>query len=784
MNPSTALSRRTRAILLALAVALPAVPATAATFSVGPGATCTHNNLQAALDAAANSPGPDIVKIVRSATWTGIQASTQTDQDVDILGGFLACTSPTPDGKTTLSGAGGQARPVITLRGNGRYRLRNLVIRDGDQAGDDNGGGIHFVGGGIVEISDSEIVENSAEDGGGIYAQGTTTLAELIIGANVTIGNNTARRHGGGVAAHNLEMSMYAPGSMLFMNTAGQRGGGLFLASGDFTAHAYIGSSGVLDLGVIFGNQAVIGGGIAVVGGENSGRLAQVQVFSTNPAVPVRIRENFASQRGGGIDLQPDGDVWDGHAEAVAQLRNADLFQNTAPVGAAIHLAHDNHGIGGKNAVGGLVYFNQPHPTRPLHPAAAACPFGAPCGYIRHNTTNNITGAVVHFSEQAGFHGSRIAIEGNSGGWLMYLSGEEWTRLSLDNSLIAGNTVQHALIRDDQNRNSVFAMVQLHYLTITDNTIGANGVLSINEDMILTRSLINQRDKRLIATDVGATGGTHDIQYVIANGVSLPLGATLSNPRFVDPANGNYLPRAGSRAVDFAPPLAGFTQDLHSHTRTIDLAVNGNEHGASDAGALEREYLQPIVLNSDFDTDLAHWNLLAPSDRDPSQNITGSAGSGSLRGTLAIDQARVAVRQQCVHLPGPGLYALTAHGKVTAAPPFAAPNRVWLDWELRHLPPGIDGCDNGMPDLAGALLLASGNAWAMPAAPVEIAVPEALWTVNTALTIRTAIQNGSPVAPGGMTQGTGSGPTGWFDGITLAIAQPGPDLFADGFESP
>ncbi len=784
MNPSTALSRRTRAILLALAVALPAVPATAATFSVGPGATCTHATLQAALDAAANSPGPDIVKIVRSATWTGIQASTQTDQDVDILGGFLACTSPTPDGKTTLSGAGGQARPVITLRGNGRYRLRNLVIRDGDQAGDDNGGGIHFVGGGIVEISDSEIVENSAEDGGGIYAQGTTTLAELIIGANVIIGSNTARRHGGGVAAHNLEMSMYAPGSMLFMNTAGQRGGGLFIASGDFTAHAYIGSSGVADLGAVYGNQAAIGGGIAVVGGVNSGRLAQVQVFSTNPAVPVRIRGNTASQRGGAIDLQPDAQTYGSgsFANAVAQLRNADLFGNSAPVGAAINLAHDNYGIG--YAMGSNVLFNLPYPGRPLHPAAAPCPFGAPCGTIRLNHTNNTTGAVVHLSDDSQFQATRIAIEDNAGGWLMYLAGEDATYLRLDNSLIVRNTTANALIHDDHDTSLSGNMVWIHYLTIADNHIGTDWVMQINEDMAFSRSIVDQPDHRLM----GPGGGTHNIGHVIVtHPVNPPAGTTIAAARFVDPARGDYMPRAGARAVDFMPGDSLFPQDMYSHTRRIDLAVNGNEHGTSDAGALEREYLQPIVLNSDFDADLRHWDALAPSsDWDGTQNIAGPADSGSLRATLSQSNARIVVREQCIHLPGPGIYALRGLGKVTAAPPIAPPNRVMIDWELRYAPPGIDGCANGPADLAGSLLLATGNSWAAPI-PAEITVAEALFTQNTALTLRAAIQNGSVIAPDASPDTNapqGGTTTGWFDGIALIIAEPGLDLFADGFESP
>ena len=765
-------------LFAALAMAFFTSRATAATFTVGPGADCTHPNLQAALDSAANNSGADEVRIVRTATWTGIQISTDTNQDVAIVGGWAACSSQQPTGKTTLSGAGGQARSVIALRGNGNFTLRNLVIRDGDQAGDDDGGGVHFLGGGILGISDSEIVENEAEDGGGIYAQGTTTTAELVIGANVTVGFNVARRHGGGVVAQNLEMTMIAPGSVLSFNMAGGNGGGLIVASGTFASYAYIGSGGIGDTGPVYANQAAIGGGIAVLAGVESARTARVELFSTDSARPLRIRGNVASQRGGGIDLQPDGDgtSGSGNADAIAVLTNVAIEDNTAPVGAAVNLASDLWALN-TLSVGGRLYFNTATP----HPAAAPCPFGAPCGYIRNNATGNTTGAVVYLSESADFHASRIAIEGNAGGWLMYLSGEEGTSLQLDNSLMARNTVQNALVRDDQNNDSVGQLVGLYYLTIAGNTIGANGVLSINEDMALMRSLVDQPGKALIATNVGATGGVHSIQSVIANTSTTPAGVTSAAPRFVDATAGNYLPKAGARAVDFAPPLGTFARDMHSHTRVIDLPLKPNEAGASDVGALEREYLQPLVLNPDFDFDLNPWQQLAPSSRDATQNASGPAGSGSLLATVASDQARVAVRSQCIHVPGPGLYALDGWGRVTGVAPFAPPNRVWLDWKLGNSFVD-DGCTTFAAVSSGSLQLASGSTWATPASPAFIHVPEASWTEFTTLTVTLVVQNGSPIAPGGAApEAVLGGPSGWFDGITLTTDFDD-TIFANGFE--
>jgi hypothetical protein len=185
-------------------------------------------------------------------------------------------------------------------------------------------------------------------------------------------------------------MTILGVESALIFNTSGGSGGGLLVRSGTRKSFAYVGGG----LFGVTGNSAARGGGIAVVAGVESGQDAQVQVFSTVSDVPLLISNNSASERGGAIDLQPDGEGISGdeNADAVANLRHVRIEGNTAPVGAAINLAHDNWSFG-ELAIGGRVYFNT---GGGLHPAAAPCPFGKPCGYIRGNTTTNTTGAVVH----------------------------------------------------------------------------------------------------------------------------------------------------------------------------------------------------------------------------------------------------------------------------------------------------------------------------------------------------------------------------------------------------
>lgn len=750
--------------------------AAAATFSVGPGADCTHANLQAALDSAANNTGADVVRVVRTASWSGIQVSTDTDQDVEIRGGWDTCSSATPNGMTVLDGSGGQARSVLALRGDGNFTLRDLEITGGDQAGDDDGGGIHFQGGGILHIIDSSITGNSADEGGGLYAHGTTQLAEVIL-EDTSVSFNTARNHGGGAVAQELEMTVRGVGSALVFNTAGGSGGGLLVRSGGRVSYVYLtgGAFGVQ------GNTAARGGGIAVHTGPEA-LDAELQVYSVD-GNPVLIAGNTATERGGGIDVNPYYDVdligFPGsETTARAKLRNVDIQDNLAPVGAAINLAHADWGPFGAEAMGGGLYVNVPGGVHAVRPSASPCPVGRPCGYIRDNRTGNATGAIVHLSEDARVEASKLVLEGNQGGWLAYLSGEEATRMSLDNSLVTGNTVEHALIRDDQNEDGGSTRLVLGHLTIAGNTIGANGVLSVNEDMTFARSIVDQPGKAMIATDVGSTGGNHAIQHVIADTATVPAGTTLAPPRFVDPANGDYLPQAGSRAVDFAPVDGAFgDEDLHSHPRNFALPLNPNEFGFADAGAFERQSLQPLVLNPDFDSDLNLWEVLATSTWDMAQNASGPSGSGSARGSIAIDDTRAAVRRQCFYLPGPGRYYLNGWGRVTAATP---PHRAWLDWELRYSTATLDGCTDSTPAVTGSLLLASNATWARPSVPATIDVEPGVWGPYTSLTVYLVVQNGSPIG-GATPDATLGGPDGWFDGIVLETGYDD-TIFANGFD--
>jgi hypothetical protein len=759
--------------------------ARAATYVVGTpvgSGQCTHATAQAAVNAAATNPGADTIRVTRSATWTAQQISINSDQDLDLLGGFANCTTAASDGtRTVLDGTGGDPRPVFAIRGNGIVHLRNLTITGGDQDGDDNGGGIYYEGGGELDIDDSLITDNIAYDGGGIYAVGTSEASELVLGANVIVSFNVARKSGGGVVAKSLEMSLRGPGSSLMFNEAqgadgGGNGGGLAVVSEQFASYAYISSNGIGGIGAIYGNSAVNGGGIVVLGSEESGRNAYAELFSTNSAADVLVNGNSASGKGGGLYLKGDvdwtlsGGNW---AYTYALLRNVTIDDNSAADGAAVYIDYDDGGIATLGDAGGTVCFNISCAV-PLPDTAADCPFGRPCGFITNNTVTTTTGAVIRVLSAGDFSANRLGIQNNAGARLAYLTqpGESVPSLHLGNTLITGNTTTQELVRQAGE-----GITSLDHVTIADNNLGTSYALHLEDDFSFTRSLVSQPGLRTMDTPPP----NNAVSLVVTNDASLAGANTYAAPRFVDPERGDYNLQAGSVAVDYAPTQAGDNGDINSHTRNLDLPDIPNQAGPGDAGAFEREHFDPLVLNPDFDQDLHLWDAIASAQWDGTQNVTGAAGSGSLEATLGIDDGRVAVRAQCVHIPGPGTYLLNGWGRATHGVP--GHNQARLAWELRRNG-GTFGCTDGAPDATGEFVLADDTTWHKPVVAGTIDVTDATWGNNTSLTIYAVGINGNPIARAPVpTHADGGGPNAWFDGITLT-RKPDDLIFSNGFESP
>ncbi|MEO6076925.1 MAG: hypothetical protein ABIP56_08985, partial [Dokdonella sp.] len=221
-------------------------------------------------------------------------------------------------------------------------------------------------------------------------------------------------------------------------------------------------------------------------------------------------------------------------------------------------------------------------------------------------------------------------------------------------------------------------------------------------------------------------------------------------------------------------PAAGGT-DMFSKSRDIDLDLVENYYGQRDLGALERQAVQPLVLNGTFDANVNIWPevTVGASTWDGTQNAPGTPAGGALH--VLTTGTSISARKQCVHLPGPGTYTLNGWGKSTGSGPFTTGSYVRLGWEYRSA--GSETC-GGMVTSSGNLLLANTGTWRRPATPATIVVSNFAWTTDSSILVYLVVEDGpgSGIAPEAPTATL----NGWFDGITLDVLSD--RIFANGFD--
>ena len=733
----------------------------AAVYTVGGDGACTYTDIAAAAAAADAHPGPDTVRVAYNQSYTEQANVFTVSEDLDIIGGFADCTQATSDGtRVTIDGAGGDKAPVfsITIPAGGHVRMSYLTIQNGDEDGSGKGGGIYFQGGGVLELNHVAVAQNIAGSGGGIYADGDSFgAAELVIGTDVAIVGNTARNNGGGVASSSAQITMTQPDSYIANNHAPNGlGGGIYLI-GSSPTRALLGSSGFGNVGAIYLNDAKSGGGVAIQGYFVS-YGAELDLFSTDPARPMRIKGNTATDSGGGIYF------FQTFGTNALLAWNAWIEDNIAPHGAAMFVGDLVSGI----------YVNDPA-HRPA--GAIDCPVGSPCGGIVNNLAINeasqYTGGIVESNADAYVVLNRIGVTGNTGRYVF--SDDHPLTLIAHNVAITGNATTGSVIWTDNDNDDI----DLTNVTIAGNIMNDDTVLRYGNDSgntgKLSRTIIWQPGKLTL----NLKGDALDLfDVMVSERNSVDGGNTPHvyqyDPRFVDPDHGDFSLRAGSPAINFTTSVDGDHFDLYSNPRDVKIPIAANFF-TRDLGAIERQTLQPLVLNSDFDVDLRLWKtaIAGTTSWDSTKNISGAAGSGAAHVTAssAVTGTQTGGIVQCVHLPGPGNYKLNGWGRGTGTM-VTAGDIAELYWEYRK--DGGEGCTGGAPDATGTKLLANGPNWSRPATPDTIVVTEQDWRYTSSIAVTlVAVENGPSGAP----------TNAWFDGITLGVE--GEDtIFSGGFEGP
>jgi hypothetical protein len=772
----------------------------AVVYTVGADAACTHASLQAAIDAAQGSPGPDEIQLAGNQSYTAVALSIG-QQDLILTGGYSDCADTTPVGATLLNGQGGSAAPVVSITGSGVRDLRNLSIIRGDASmSNGSGGGINFRGRGELILSNVALTQNQAAYGGGINFDGEGGPAFLTLRSGAFVLLNTAQVSGGGVRIEGTaRMFMLEPQSGLHSNLArgidagtgdplGGFGGGLLVLA---PATADIGSPGSGSAGAVFDNQARRGGGIAVIAAAGDGADAALRLFATDPTSPVRVHGNRAIEAGGGLYAKPRAPVdCVGSCEYAAMcLQSFRLDDNRAPEGAAVFADFDPSPVPvlGPDE-GAFVYMNAgclggAFPEDPAALGAVSCADSPTCNRIDGQRVENLDGsptggAVLRITSSSSLLAANLRVVGNVGGTV--ISATDVGEFRLRQAEVVGNTLSAEVLRLSHGSPTES---HIESVTLAGNSIGAASVLrmlSTDGGAVIDDNILWQPGKTIFSFPGTLAGNlAYRARYNVASEVaSLPPDPTNrgSDVRFNDPPVGDYRVRISSPAVDLALPGGAGERDLAGRPRNVRVTPPPNQL-TRDAGAHERQINDPYLVNGVFYGTLSQWrnDLPAFASYDATRN-DGTDGTGSFQIVVPVEQVpagttRMHALTQCFNVPFPGTYRLTARGQANGGLRADSPI---VNWRLRTA--SID-C-SGPATTEGNLFLPGSTAWNSPVLPVEIVVTPAQWNFQTTIEISLGVgQSANDVAPTGL--------IARFDNVALTLVdgQPQADfVFSDGFE--
>ena len=576
------------ALLVLLAVA-PSVRATAL-FVVGAGGTqagCGYATIQQAVTAEAAYHGDnDYIYITRSQTYTA-QAIMINGQDVHIIGGVDDCNHYTPSGNTIVSGSGGAANSVISIRGNSNVTISNLLISGGDDGAANSGGGVDFAGTGSLAIDHTTVSNNHAGYGGGINFNGSGGSAELDIGTETLITNNTAATSGGGIRIEgNALLRALAPQTLIAFNDAlGGYGGGIEVIG---PARADLGSPGYRFaeyVGLLYNNTAQYGGGLSVH------ETGLARLFTTDARAPMRIQGNSAAHTGGGIYLQST----DHNGHAFVCGTDYRLDDNSAQEGSAVYV-DEVYSTLLDVYTGAVVYFNRIDNCGgvPIASLGGVTCVAGECNSIDGNVAqdsagNPTQGSAVLVQTNSLFAADRIRLQANQGAHVLRAVGGgdevETTHAQLENCLITGNVSGSDLVLAESP-----TYLTLANCTLANNQIATGAVVRSADTLSLQDGIVAQGP----ATTLVFTGSAANlaIDYMMSlETASLAQGqhVTQADPSFVDPANGDFHLLPTSLAIDYAPPVSGDDRDLDGLPHDQDMPGVPNQFGVRDLGAYERQ---------------------------------------------------------------------------------------------------------------------------------------------------------------------------------------------------
>lgn len=572
---------RTSVIALVLLLVSPR-SAFAALLTVGPPGTagsCSYTTIQAALNVAGTTPGADEIRVVDSGEYANQALLLYAAGSVRIIGGYPDCNAlSVPQTRSRLSGNGALATPVLTIAHSCDdpidVKLERLEFVDGANP-NGSGGGISIEACGRVTLTNSRVADNSALSGAGIYFNGDegASGSTLVIGDGVSIDHNTATLYGGGIYVEHGRLEIGGNQTAVRVNRA-LAGGGLAVRGDNGAPGELSIRSGGIDLdGVVSHNSASYGGALYV------GSYGGAEIYTTDPARPVRLDHNFASLNGGGLFVTG--------ASSYAWLWDAVVESNIAMSGG-----------GAFDVENGRVSMESSR-SNPYAPEdAVPCSSSRACNLLRDNSVSSSPGAVARLvyydpSLPTSLYLGNVRISANRGDSLFaddcstgFFNCSTPVRLDITNSQITENPGVERILRtslgmDFACYNCTFSRNGNSEMPMFDST--ARGSLT------LINSIIWEPGRDVIGGAMPPALTSHDM--LIHDNSDFTSGSDIvtQNPLFIDPSTGDFHLSENSPGIDRASASGASSIDLDGKPRLIDVASIPNHNGPLDLGAFERQ---------------------------------------------------------------------------------------------------------------------------------------------------------------------------------------------------
>jgi hypothetical protein len=581
--------------------------------TVGAGGGCTHNSIQAAIDAATLlRPHRYEIQIVDpgSALLTNLTIAG-SNRELSLEGGYADCQGAlAASAMSTLSGAPGAGSVVRVSATNSVVELRRLTIRDGTPAiAQSSGGGVFIGSSSFVLIEGSTVTRNRAAQGGGVYV---SSGARLIIDAGSVISLNQAINGDGGGVYCSGGVVTWDDGGIV-SNTADRSGGGLYLTNGCALAlsRATPVVNGVLlannrSLGTwdLFDTSDAVGGGGMYITGRSS--------VTSDSSAPSIITGNTARLTGGGILLAGDLSATD-LERASFTGRNVSLFDNRAGV--------EGGGVWLRDRVSLVL-------ERGSLYRCGSAPIAEYCSQISNNqvlaslctglpacSSSGLGGAI--FSETADPANNSFAnapkvslqrqiVRRNSAGvgqdGCSGICGE--MVLGIGNSVITEHAgfVTIALIHDGAVNTTPTTNIWFSSLVANSSVSLITGIVSIVGHAhpvdfygsVIYNPGVNVQStlSRIIVQPTSCPALMNEIASTSFGGARGELG----NPQL----DAQFRPNANSPAVDSCPVDIAWSPDWRGQTRPVDLP-KADLRGPQDRGAIEATAADDLIFSNGYE---------------------------------------------------------------------------------------------------------------------------------------------------------------------------------------